>query len=367
MDPVEVCVVHVAADAAGRTFDATVRVLAQLGLRQVLLPLREGPLARSAQQLEVRALQWPGNLLGRIRALETELAALAGEKSFYAVHLHGAVACLLGSRALRANALRSRLPLTARLLFSPQLYDSSSWKSLLTGRLLRAELAPLHSGVLIASPGEAHVLSRLLERSAEVLPPAVDPAFFQVLRQPATRPTVLAGGTGMEAVDGVSRLAVLLNGRQDRVALAWLGSVISAGRAQLEAAGVQVFDGEDPAGAARLLSGAAAYVHLSQANGHLSALAQAMAAGVPCLATDTLAHRVMLRHGETGLICAGDLDFVEKLILLLRDASERERIGQAARAEAGRLFTQRHFETAVLRAYGFERVTLLPRKSVNAA
>jgi len=89
MDPVEVCVVHVAADAAGRTFDATVRVLAQLGLRQVLLPLREGPLARSAQQLEVRALQWPGNVLGRIRALETELAALAGEKSFYAVHLHG--------------------------------------------------------------------------------------------------------------------------------------------------------------------------------------------------------------------------------------------------------------------------------------
>ena len=100
---------------------------------------------------------------------------------------------------------------------------------------------------------------------------------------------------------------------------------------------------------------------------HVEQGLECIAAGVPCLATDTLAHRVMLRHGETGLICAGDLDFVEKLILLLRDASERERIGQAARAEAGRLFTQRHFETAVLRAYGFECVTLLPRKSVNAA
>ncbi|HEX6158039.1 MAG TPA: glycosyltransferase family 4 protein [Burkholderiales bacterium] len=366
MDPVDVCVVHVAADAAGRTLDATVRVLAQLGLHQVLLPLRDGALARSAQQLEVRALQWPGAVLGRIRALETELAALAGERSFYAVHLHGVVACLLGSRALRGSTLRSRLPLTTRLLFSPQLSDSI-WKSALTSRLLRAELAPLQSGVLVASPGEAHVLSRLLERSAEVLPPAVDPAFFQVQRQSGSRPGVLAGGTGMEAVDGVSRLAVLLNSRQERVPVAWLGSVVSAGRAQLEAAGVQVFDGDDPAAAARVLSGAAAYLHLSQANGHLRSLAQAMAAGVPCLATDTFAHRVMIRHGETGLICAGDLDFVEKLILLLRDAAERERIGQAARAEAGRLFTQRHFEAAVLRAYGFQRVTLLPRKSVNAA
>jgi hypothetical protein len=54
-------------------------------------------------------------------------------------------------------------------------------------------------------------------------------------------------------------------------------------------------------------------------------------------------------------------------VALLRDPAERERIGQAARAEASRAFTQRHFETAVLRAYGFHRVTPLPRKSVHVA
>ena len=349
MDPVEVCVVHVANEAAADALDGTVRALAQLGLHQITMPLKPGP------------------LLSRIRALEEELAALVLERSVYAVHLHGAAACLLGSRALRGSMLKARLPGTTRLLFSPQLGDFGSWQGVLIGQLLKAELAPLHGGVLIASPGEAHVLSRLLERSAEVLPPAVDAVFFQQQRHDAARAPVLAGGAGAEALDGVSRLAVLLNGRQDRVPIAWLGPIARPGRAQLQAAGVQICEADDEAAAARHLSGAAAYLHVSRTTAELRALAQAMAAGVPCLATDTLAHRAMIRHGETGYICAGDLDFVEKLIVLMRDPAERERIGQAARAEAARIFTQRHFETALLRAYGFHRVTLLPKKSVHVA
>jgi glycosyltransferase involved in cell wall biosynthesis len=178
---------------------------------------------------------------------------------------------------------------------------------------------------------------------------------------------VLTGGAGLDAIDGVSRLAVLLNGREDRVAIAWVGPASRAARGQLQAAGVQVFEAEDDAAAARLLSSATAYLHVSQSGGRVRPLAQAMAAGVPCLASDTLAHRALIRHGETGFICASDVDVVEKLVALLRDPTERERIGQAARAEAARLFTQRHFETAVLRAYGFHRVTLLPKKSFNVA
>ena len=365
MDPREVCVLHVAGDAAAEAFNGTVQALAQIGLHQVVLPLKVGMPRPAAATLEVRTPQWPSALLARMRVLEDELVALSSERSFYAVHLHGARACLLGSRALRGSARKGSAPLTTRVLFSPNLARFNSWTSVLVGRLLKAQLAPLHAGVLLASPGESHVLSTLLERSAEVLPPVVDPVFFQAQRQDAGHPAVLAGGTGSEAVDGVSRLAVLLNGREDRVPFAWLGAVTRAGRAQLEAAGVRVFDREDAAGAARLLSRAAAYLHLSQARGQLRAVAQAMAAGVPCLASDTLAHRAILRHGDTGFVCAGDLDFVEKLIMLLRDAAERERIGQAARAEAGRAFTQRHFDSAVLRAYGFHRVTLLPRRSVN--
>jgi glycosyltransferase involved in cell wall biosynthesis len=367
MEPVEVSVLHVAGDVAGETFDSTVRALAQIGLHQVLVPLKAGLAAHPGQELEVRTLQWPGALLARLRTLEDELAALAAERSFYAVHLHGAHACLLGSRALRGSTMANRLPPSTRLLFSPQLPDLNSWRTVLLGQMLKVELGPLHRGILLAAPGEAHVLSRLLERSAEVLPPAVDALFFQVPRNEAARAAVLVGGSGREAIECVSRLAVLLNGREERVAIAWLGPVSRPDRAQLQAAGVQVFDAEDEAGTTRLLSSASAYLHISHATSALRSLAQAMAAGVPCLASDTLAHRAVMRHAETGFVCAGELDFVEKLIGLLRDPAERERIGQAARAEAARIFTQRHFETALLRAYGFQRVTLLPKKSVHVA
>jgi hypothetical protein len=367
MEPIDVCVLHIAGEVAADSFEGTVHALAQLGLNQVLLPLKAGVLSRAVQQLEVRELQWPAPLLARLRTLEEELAALAGERSFYAVHLHGTAACLLGSRALRSSAVAGRLAPATRLLFSPHLAELTAWRSVLMGQMLKAELAPLHRGVLLASPGEAHLLSRLLERSAEILPPTVDALFFQAGRSESPRPAVLAGGSGTEAIDGVSRLAVLLNGREERVSIAWLGALSRPARAQLHAAGVQAFDAEDDSAAARLLSGASAYLHISPAGSQMRALAQAMAAGVPCLASDTLAHRAIIRHGETGLICASELDFVEKLVVLFRDAGERERIGQAARAEASRVFTQRHFETAVLRAYGFHRVTLLPKKSFNVA
>lgn len=367
MDARQVNVLHVAGDAAADTFNRTVQALSQIGLCQVLVPLKDGMLGRAARALEVRTLQWPSSVLACIRVLEDEVAALSGERQLYAVHLHGARACLLGSRALRATPLKASGSLKTRLLFSPHLGHLTPWTGALVGRLLKAELAPLHAGVLMARLGEAHVLSTLLERSAEVVPPAVDPLFFHVERDNAGGSLVLAGGNGNEAVDGVSRLAVLLNGRAPRVPFAWLGAASRAERAHLEAAGVRLFDREDEAGTARLLSRAAAYVHLSQTTTQLQAVAQAMAAGVPCLTSDTLVHRAIVRHGETGFVCAGDLDFIEKLVLLLRDPAERERMGAAARAEAGRSFTQRHFETAVLRAYGFHRVTLLPRKSVNVA
>jgi hypothetical protein len=367
MESTDVCVLHIAGDAAADSLQGIIQALAQLGLHQVLLPLRSSSAPRSLEQTEVRIVQWPAAPHARLQALEEELAALAAVRSINAVHLHGAIACLLGSRALRESTGAARRADSTRLLFSPRLAHLSPWRSVLVSRMRKAELGPLHRGVLLAAPGEAHILSRLLERSAEVLPPRVDALYLQSSRAESARPAILAGGAGIEAIDGVSRLAVLLNGREERVGIAWLGPVGRTERAQLQAAGVQVFDAEDDAATVRLLSSATAYLHISQTAARLRSLAQAMAAGVPCLASDTLAHRALLRHGETGFICAGDLDFVERLILLLRDAGERERVGQAARAEAARLFTLRHFEAAVLRAYGFHRVTLLPKKSVHVA
>jgi len=190
-----------------------------------------------------------------------------------------------------------------------------------------------------------------------VLPPhTVSGIFFEAARQDGTRPSVLANGSGVEAVDVVSRLSVLLNSRDARIPFSWLGMAEARLQAQLEAAGVKVLDIQDHAEKAQLLSRTSAFVHIASDSRSLIAIAQAMAAGVPCLVSDTTLHRALVRHGETGFICTSERDFLEKLILLLRDRAERQRVGEAARAEAERCFTSKHFERAILRAYGFSRV-----------
>ncbi len=350
------CVVHVAGAKDGEALETlcrTTEVIAARGVDQVLLVLDGGQGAdviwSAALPVEVRALR-PGRPFpfSTVRALQSELSALARERMLYAVHLHGVGPCLLGSRALRASALQGRV------LYSPHLaHAASPWAVAFLSRLLQSHLEPHDSAAVTASLTEAQTLSRLLNRSAEVLPHPVGGTFFRAARKESATPDVLVDGSGPRAVAVVTRLAVLLNGRASRVAIAWLGAATAKPRAQLDAAGVQVLEVADEAERARLLSRTWAYLHLA-AGKHLPlGVAQSMATGVPCLVSDTPAHRMLIRHGETGFICTSERDLFEKLIVLLRDAGERNRIGEAARADAGQRFTARHFERAILRAYGF--------------
>src|SRR5205823_5113258 len=101
---------------------------------------------------------------------------------------------------------------------------------------------PFDFAAVTTSLTEAQTLSRLLNRSAEVLPHPVSGIFFEAPRQEGARPSVLANGFGIEAVDMVSRLCVLLNSRDARIPFSWLGAAEAGLRAQLEAAGVKVLD-----------------------------------------------------------------------------------------------------------------------------
>lgn len=351
----ELCVVHVADlddPEALQLLCHAAPVIANLGMNQVvvaLTPCRGADLPWTAvPRAEVRPLHSSGfSVFGKIRALQAEITKLSSERPLHAVHLHGVAPCLLGSQALKAS------PLHDRVLYSPHLSSSASLRAtLLLGRLLHPQALQC---AVTASLGEAHMLSQLLNRSAEVLPYPVSAVFFESARQEGVRPSILAGGSGVEAVDSVTRLSVLLNGRDARVPVAWLGTAEARSRAQLEAANVRVLAAPDDAERSRSLARATAFVHIAPANRVPLAVAQAMAAGVPCLVSDTAAHRALIRHGETGFICASMRDYLEKLVLLLRDRPERERIGAAARADAERCFTALHFERAIIRAYRLPR------------
>jgi glycosyltransferase involved in cell wall biosynthesis len=339
----------------------TTQVIARLGVRQVLLALRDwrGTDAtwwRASIAAEVMQLPCDGlSVVPRIRALQSEFARLLRERSLYAVHLHGFMPCLLGTRALKGAMLQ------VRVVCSPHPGQfGSPWIAALAGRLLRSHLSPFHYAPLTTSPTEAQALSKLLNRSAEVLPQPVAEPFFAVARHEAFPPTVLAEGAGARAVNVVSRLAVLLNSRDARVRFSWLGTVQGRPAAQLEAAKITVCGaGDDDK---RALSLSCAWMFIEMSDRHLSdrhlfpvGVAQAMAAGVPCLVSDIPAHRALIRHGETGFVYTSERDLLEKVVVLLRDGEERRRIGQAARAEAARRFTEENFQRVLLRAYGFLR------------
>jgi glycosyltransferase involved in cell wall biosynthesis len=152
----------------------------------------------------------------------------------------------------------------------------------------------------------------------------------------------------------LSRLSVLLNSRGARVRFIWMGEAQAAAREALHAAGVEVVaDGEADAGC--YLSDAWAFVHACSGEQLPLPVAHAMAVGVPCMVSDTAAHRILVRHAENGFICASERDFLDRVVVLLRDPAERLRIGEAAREDAERRFTLRQLEDAILRAYGFTR------------
>lgn len=360
--PEKLCVVHVAAAAdrlALETLCLTTRVIAPLRVAQVLILLEQGGanlIWSAALGAEVRLLRCSGlSIAAKIAALQLEFSKLSRERKLYAVHLHGVGPCLLGSQALKGTVPQSRV------LYSPHLTHAASPRTAALLRpLVQSYLDSFDCAAVTTSPAEAQTLSKLLNRSAEVLPPhTVSGIFFEAARQDGPRPSVLANGSGAEAVNVVSRLSVLLNSRDARIPFSWLGMAQARLQAQLEAAGVRVLDIQDHAEKAQLLSRASVFVHISSGSRLPVAIPQAMAAGVPCLVSDTTLHRALVRHGETGFICTSERDFIEKLIFLLRDRAERERIGAAARTEAGRCFTLGHFERAILRAYGFSGIKAL--------
>ncbi len=351
----DACVLHVAQvddDEALETLCRTTHVIAALDVEQVLLALEGGSgsdvLWSAALPVEVRPVRFAGlSMLAKIAALCSEISTLARERLLYAVHLHGMAPCLLGARALMRN------PIQGRVLYSPHLmHGAAPWAIALLKRLMQDPLDPRDCVAVTASLSEAQTLSHLLNRSAEVLPDPVGTPFFEIRRCEAAQPRVVVDGVGAQAVDAVARLSVLLNGRATRVRIAWLGAANGQTRAQLDAASVEVLDLADEADRAAALSQAWAYLHLAPDGRQPRGVAQAMAAGVPCLVSDTAAHRALVRHGETGFVCTSERDLLEKLIGLLRHRAERTRIGEAARGDAERRFTAAHFERAILRAYG---------------
>ena len=110
------------------------------------------------------------------------------------------------------------------------------------------------------------------------------------------------------------------------------------------------FTGEVPfAQIGSYLAAADVFGFPSRYEGMPNAVMEAMASGLPVVASDIPAHRALLRDGETGYLARSATEFSDRIARLLSDASDHARLANRAREFARSEFTfervsRRHLE-----------------------
>lgn len=267
-----------------------------------------------------------------------------------AVHLHGFVPSLLAPFAMRASQV------DAPIFHSPHSSKAlGSWRGL--GQLLWWVTRPLAGSVEqrgIANMGaEARSWSALSRHSAEVVETPVADAFFEVDRNEAERPLVVTGSKleNPRSAEVLCQVAVLLGGEDDGLAFDWLGAAEPRSLQRLKAAGVAVHDlPGDRERATRLATGWF-YLAPGGTRGFPSALVEAMAAGLPCVAIDTPYHRELIVDGETGFLCSSIEEVIKRAAQLVESRALRQSLGSAARTAARDRFSGSRFRDSLFAVY----------------
>lgn len=297
----------------------------------VLVPPRRNPLA-----------QW--------RALSAAFARTVLAQRPDAVHLHGLTASLLGERVL--VGLDSSTP----ALYSPHVggvRGAPSPLAVLARLLGRSGKGSATARAIGHGTAEAELLELQGHQSVAVVEGPVDRAYFDVTQHAARLPLIVsASRTGdVRAAEAFDQLAVLLGGDGLGLAFNWIGPVDAVSAARLKAAGVGVFDSARHTERASRLAAAWMFIGLAGKRGFPLCLAEAMAAGLPCVALDTPAHRSLVRHGETGYLCRSQAEVIDRIAQLSDAPDLRERMGRAGRALARERFGQERFEHTLFAAY----------------
>ncbi len=300
-------------------------------IRLVLLPDGAGPLRRSGQSLRA--------VLNAVNAQPTG-----------AVHLHGFIPSLVGSYASRFYGL------SQTLYFSPhgsRLLQPISAVSAVTARMFKSLVRLSDQRTIANSAFDASALERVTSEKIQIVESPVDAVYFDATRHEARRPLLITGSRKRNHEDAAmfAQLAVLLSEESLQVSCNWLGTADADSLARLSAANVQVFDTTDAAERASRLSSAWVYVSFGGDLGFPLYLAEAMAAGLPCVVWDTPYHRDVIEDGRTGFCCSSYPQLLACVARLIDSPKDRHRFGSAARAEAHRRFDGKTFRDAFLAAY----------------
>jgi len=329
------------------------QAVARTGGRQSVVlidvPRYRANLARLPESVQLVLADGQGHAFQQWRALHRACREVLDRGAVRAVHLHGLLPTLVGMRAVRASGIGD-----VPTFFSPYGVRTPA----LLGSLSLAARA------LLRTRRGAAILHEARDSSAfddwpvsELLESPVSETFFAVPRNEARHPLIVTGGRvqSVRSAELFAQAAVLLAGEDIGVSFNWLGEVDELTRKRLNAAGVGVFEiGSDEACAARLAAG---WIYLAPGapTGFPMLMVEAMAVGLPCVATDCDRHRELLIDGETGFLCGSEREMIERIAQLIDEPAVRERIGRAGQALARARFAESLFSSRLLATYGKPR------------
>lgn len=331
-----------------------IQALAAAGRRQALLFVEDGlaseqlgPVPADIYPVRVHGSDSP---LRRCATLFHALLQFSRERPIHALHLHGMLPALVASRLSRGLSERG-----VELFLSPH-------SSRLLGRtvamyaVLRS-LRRLRPGdgalrVIVNVQREVRLLARFSGLDVQLIECPVPSVFFETPRQESARPRLIVCNAErhVAALDGFLRLAVLLNDERLGIEFHAIGTGRTPGREALQAAGVTFLEAPSSSARAERLGTAWVYVATWEERGFPIHLAEAMAAGLPCVALDTETHRGMVVNGETGYLYENVREMLERIGQLVDSQPLRERLGQSARRHAELRFRESDFRKRLAQA-----------------
>jgi glycosyltransferase involved in cell wall biosynthesis len=263
------------------------------------------------------------------------------------VHTHSSKAGVLARLAARAAGVN-------RILYSPRGYAFLQRDRGVLSRtlywLIEAIVSPF-SEIVACSPSEGTAASRFpISRGVSV----VCDAYLGDPKARAKRPAdssfdreVCAAGrlTYARHPEKFVELAAGVLNQRDRVRMVWIGDGELRESVERERERLRLDSRFELTGwlgadeAIRRLSKAAILVHFSRWDGLPNAVLEAMALGIPVVASDIAGNRDAVVDGKTGYLVSDEMQLVERVLRLLDDPGLRERLGEAGRQRVEDNFT----------------------------
>jgi len=258
------------------------------------------------------------------------------------VHAHSSKAGVLARAAAKSAGVK-------KIFYSPHGYGFLMQdRSSASRALYRAvEKAAARIGETIAvSPSEAEFARRLAPRRPVH---TVCDAYLGDFPAPAPHDGLVVGSCGRMTYarnpDAWVLLAQRLTDSRNGVKCEWIGGGEDEARARthlenMNLLGKTAITGWLPADAAReRMRGLDLFVHYSRWDALPNAVLEAMAAGLPVVASDAPGNRDAVADGETGFLVKTESELLERCQELLDDEGLRRRLGDAGRERVRREFS----------------------------